>query len=156
MTTVDNSTLLQMDMFFWFVPLLFSFLSLYFSILLDNTRYAAATPPPSLILLLQSPQLSHREHKGLKEKWERQRQKEKTEESERDWTEGGFMAVLLCFLSVSWPSEWNSSALRPLIPNTLPKAISESQCVCMCKSVYAVVPFRGPTNVRFDYLITWN
>lgn len=31
------------------------------------------------------------------------------ERSERGWTEGGFMAALLCFLSVSWLCEWSSS-----------------------------------------------
>lgn len=105
----DSSRQLQMDMFFSFAPstALFLFPPFYFLIqilLIKLWEPAGLLPPPP-----SSQQLSHREHK--------EREESPVRERHRGWTEGGFMAALLCFLSVSWLCEWSSSEE----PNTPPK-----------------------------------
>lgn len=75
------------------------------------------TPPPT------SPISSHLHNfLTVRADWERDTE---GEERERDRTEGGFMAALLCFLSVSRLCEWSSSE-EPLDTQYASKAISES------------------------------
>lgn len=114
---------------------------LYFLILIlliklwESARLTSPSP---------SPQLSHREHKGLEEagRGAQTEQGEEPESANRGGIHGGSASLLISILPL-WMKLFRG-APRPSIPNTPPKPSLNPHCVCA--HTYTHVGFISTTN----------